>query len=379
MHRARGSTVTPSVDVKPVAPFRPNPAPKPDTPARQDATSEFASETKPAEVPPRPPLVIKIRKQAMVAIGLTLGVLGIAGAVLALTLRTPAATPTGSLTIETDPSGAEVQIDNAVGGTTPLSVTLPEGTHRLTVQRGLNVKQMNVEITSGVAKAYHIAWAAPVSASLSTPTGSLSVISDTAGSTVTVDGSARGQTPLTIQGLSAGRHEVVVRGTNATYQRSVQVTAGATASLVVGGAPAPSASWGWISLKTPFPVQVLEGGRVVGTSEIDRIMLSPGNHELDFVAEQFDFRERSKVDVLAGRGAPVSLTIPYVAMNINALPWAEVFVDGTRIGDTPLANVQQPIGDHEIVFRHPQFGEKRQMARVTLRDSLRISVDMRSR
>jgi hypothetical protein len=157
------------------------------------------------------------------------------------------------------------------------------------------------------------------------------------------------------------------------------VAAGATASLVVGGAPAPSASWGWISLKTPFPVQVLEGGRVVGTSEIDRIMLSPGNHELDFVAEQFDFRERSKVDVLAGRGAPVSLTIPYVAMNINALPWAEVFVDGTRIGDTPLANVQQPIGDHEIVFRHPQFGEKRQMARVTLRDSLRISVDMRSR
>jgi hypothetical protein len=66
-------------------------------------------------------------------------------------------------------------------------------------------------------------------------------------------------------------------------------------------------------------------------------------------------------------------------MNINALPWAQVFVDGTLIGDTPLANVEQPIGDHEIVFRHPQFGEKRQMARVTPKDSPRISVDMRSR
>jgi hypothetical protein len=82
---------------------------------------------------------------------------------------------------------------------------------------------------------------------------------------------------------------------------------------------------------------------------------------------------------LAGRAAPVSLTIPRVAMNINALPWAEVFVDGTRIGDTPLANVMQPIGEHEIIFRHPQFGEKRQVTRLTMRDSPRISVDMRAR
>ena len=159
----------------------------------------------------------------------------------------------------------------------------------------------------------------------------------------------------------------------------MQVEAGATASLVVGGAPSATPSWGWITLKTPFPVQVQEAGRVVGTSEIERIMLSPGNHELDFVADQLGFRQSSEVRISAGRGAPVSLTIPRVAMNINALPWAEVFVDGTRIGDTPLANVMQPIGEHEIVFRHPQLGEKRQMARLTMRDSLRISVDMRTK
>ena len=52
-------------------------------PARDDATLEFASETKPAEVPPRLPVVIKVRKPTMVALGLTLGVLVVAGAVLA--------------------------------------------------------------------------------------------------------------------------------------------------------------------------------------------------------------------------------------------------------------------------------------------------------
>ncbi|HVQ13021.1 MAG TPA: hypothetical protein VMS40_05495, partial [Vicinamibacterales bacterium] len=192
-------------------------------------------------------------------------------------------------------------------------------------------------------------------------------------------GASRGQTPLTIRDLTAGRHEVLVKSTNATYQRSVQVEAGATASLVVGGAPSSTPSWGWITLRMPFPVQVLEDGRVVGTSEIERIMLAPGTHELDFVADSLGFRQSSEVRILAGRAAPLSLTIPRVAMNINALPWAEVFVDGARIGDTPLANVMQPIGEHEIVFRHPQFGEKRQVARLTMRDSLRISVDMRAR
>lgn len=369
-----------SANVKAVASFRSKPAQKAAGPGRDDATLEFASETKPAEVAPGLPVVIKLRKQTMIAIGLILGGLAVAGAVAAaLTLRPPV-TPTGSLSIETDPPGAEVRIDDAVRGTTPLVLTLPEGPHRLVVQRGSNVKQMNVEISSSAAKAYHIAWTEPAPVIPVKPqTGSLSVISDPAGSAVTVDGSARGQTPLTIQGLSVGRHDVVVRTASNTYQRSVQVEAGSTASLVVGGGPAPSAAFGWITVQMPFPIQVLEGGRVVGTSEIDRIMLPQGNHDLDFVSEPLGFRQSSRVSITAGRGAPVSLTIPRVAMNINALPWAEVFIDGTRIGDTPLANVQQTIGDHEIVFRHPQFGEKRQMTRVTPRGSLRISVDMRSR
>jgi hypothetical protein len=108
-------------------------------------------------------------------------------------------------------------------------------------------------------------------------------------------------------------------------------------------------------------------------------MLSPGAHELEFVSDVFGFRQSAKVNVTAGRGESVSVAIPRAPMNINALPWAEVFVDGTRIGDTPLANVMQPIGDHELVFRHPQLGEKRQPARLTLKDPLRVSVDMRSR
>lgn len=370
--------VTPdTANVKTVAPFRTKQASAPAVGAPEDATLEFASESKAADAARRP-IVIKIRKPGMLALGVAFGVLLLAGVAGALALRIPPAPP-GSLTVESDPPGAEVRIDNAVRGTTPLTLNLAAGRYSVVIQRGSNTKQLNVEIAANAARSYHIEWAAAATVAAATQTGSLSVSSDPAGSTVTVDGTSRGQTPLTIHDLAPGRHEVLVKGTNTSYQRSVQVEAGATASLVVGGAPSPTPSWGWITLKTPFPVQVQEAGRVVGTSEIEQIMLSPGSHELDFVADQLGFRQSSEVRILAGRGGPVSLTIPRVGMNINALPWAEVFVDGTRIGDTPLANVMQPIGEHEIVFRHPQFGEKRQVVRLTLRDSLRISVDMRTK
>jgi hypothetical protein len=66
-------------------------------------------------------------------------------------------------------------------------------------------------------------------------------------------------------------------------------------------------------------------------------------------------------------------------VSINAVPWAEVTIDGTRVGETPLGNLPQTLGPHEIVFRHPQFGERRVNTVVTMKEANRISVDMRQR
>lgn len=284
----------------------------------------------------------------------------------------------GSLRVESDPPGAEVRLNGEVRGRTPVSLTLPVGGYTLAVQQGSNVKQLPVGIARGVARDFHISFAEVAPPVGAATVGGLQVTSDSPNSVVSVDGVERGRTPLTVRDLAAGRHEVVVRAAGITYRRTVQVDPGATASLVIGGTAA-STSWGWISLKSSFVIQVREGGRLIGTSEIDRIMLPPGNHDLEFVSEPFGLRAARRVSVRAGQAAPVSIEIPQVPVNVNALPWAEVLIDGVRIGDTPLANVMLPPGDHAIVFRHPQFGEKRQTVRVTLKESPRISVDMRSR
>ena len=60
---------------------------------------------------------------------------------------------------------------------------------------------------------------------------------------------------------------------------------------------------------------------------------------------------------------------------MNARPWAEVMVDGTSIGQTPIANLQVGVGPHELVFRHPQLGERKQTVVVTAKGPNRIAMD----
>jgi PEGA domain len=50
---------------------------------------------------------------------------------------------------------------------------------------------------------------------------------------------------------------------------------------------------------------------------------------------------------------------PKGTAHFNAVPWAEVWLEGTKLGDTPLAGIQVPLGTRDFVFKHPQYGEKR--------------------
>ena len=66
-----------------------------------------------------------------------------------------------------------------------------------------------------------------------------------------------------------------------------------------------------------------------------------------------------------------------VAGGDEAAPWAEVSINGNPAGQTPLANMAIPIGTHEIVFRHPQFGEQRHTVVVKADEPTRVSANFR--
>jgi hypothetical protein len=136
---------------------------------------------------------------------------------------------------------------------------------------------------------------------------------------------------------------------------------------------------GWLSVTAPVDVQIFENKRLLGTSQSDRIMVSAGRHEIEIVNEVLGYRSVKTVQVPAGRVTPIKVDWPRGTLAINAVPWAEVSIDGDRVGETPIGNYSLPIGPHEIVFRHPELGELRQVATVTLRAPARVSVDLRKK
>ena len=75
----------------------------------------------------------------------------------------------------------------------------------------------------------------------------------------------------------------------------------------------------------------------------------------------------------ARRNVPVE-KVP-AAMTLNARPWAEVFVDGRRVGRTPIVQFEIPAGKHHLVFRHPNLGERSFRERLKEGQEFRLAVD----
>ena len=227
----------------------------------------------------------------------------------------------------------------------------------------------------------------------------LSVQSTPSGVPVFVDGVERGVTPARVT-LAPGPHILelrrgVPRVIPVTLSAGAEVSqylefaeAPATAGLLMPESEAPAAApevaqapaaplGGWIAVKLPFAVEIREKGKLLGTTDAERLMLAAGPHELEFVNQPLGYHATRTVQVIPGRVVPLSLALPHGSVNLNAAPWAEVWLDGVRVGETPIGNLSVPIGPHEIVFRHPQFGEKRHAVSVTTGRPVRVSVQMK--
>jgi hypothetical protein len=138
-------------------------------------------------------------------------------------------------------------------------------------------------------------------------------------------------------------------------------------------APPPVAGRiGGARITAPVDLQVYKDGALLGTTA-GPIALDEGSHTLDLVNETLGYRTRQTVAVKAGQLTAVRVTVPQGRININATPWANVWIDGNPAGETPIANLSLPIGNHEIVFRHPQLGEQRTTATVRAEGIARIS------
>jgi PEGA domain len=64
------------------------------------------------------------------------------------------------------------------------------------------------------------------------------------------------------------------------------------------------------------------------------------------------------------------------AANFTATPWAEVWINGKKLGETPLMNHAVPLGKQEFVFKHPRLGERRVTVTIRADSIASVNADM---
>jgi hypothetical protein len=286
------------------------------------------------------------------------------------TAPSPVSASLGTAVFTSLPDGASIIVDGVARGTTPVKLSIAAGQHSVTIKSGELSRTLPLTVDAGavVSQYVELAQTQPLG-------GRLEIGSDPPGAEVRIDGALRGISPLAIADMTAGPHRVTVSSGDTVVNRTVTVTRGMTATVVVSTGGTLTGSAGWLTVEAPFEMEVFEGQQLVGTTRSDRIMLPVGSHDLDLRNTTVEFAVRRTVKIVPGKTLNLSVTLPSGKLSVNAVPWAEVSIDGRAAGTTPLGNLTVPVGSHEVLWRHPQFGERRQTVTVKAQTPTRVGVD----
>jgi hypothetical protein len=286
-----------------------------------------------------------------------------------------AAMDPATVTVDTQPAGAELLVDNQPHGTTPQTLTIAPGVHTLLVR--IQGAQRTVQLTLGagahMAQYFDLQPNGP--AEVVSP-ARLSIVTDPPGARVVVDGRPRGMSPLMLDDLAPAPHNVTVTSDTGSAQQTITLVNGTIKEIVFSLPQSKAPFGGWVTVASPFPVDVIERGEVVGTSGTARTMLTAGSHDVVLRNDSVGYESQRRIDVVAGRVATLEVVPPEASLNVNARPWADVLIDGVGVGQTPLANLQVPVGTHQVTFRHPQLGERRETVLISAKGVNRLAVDL---
>jgi hypothetical protein len=111
-----------------------------------------------------------------------------------------------------------------------------------------------------------------------------------------------------------------------------------------------------LSVESEQPGDVFVDGRKVGPAP-QKLRVSPGSHSVQIANASLGRSRVSRVMARAGETASVRETFETGRLNVSVTPWADVFLDGVAIGQTPLAGRAVAAGPHTLKLSSPS-GEK---------------------
>jgi len=157
----------------------------------------------------------------------------------------------GTLSLNSDPTGAEIYIDRWQYGTTPMTIGgIAAGTHTVELKKdGFTDVTTSVTVTENTVTP--VTYTMKPSDGLAGTSGTATLIlsSSPAGAMTSIDEVPRGMTPVTVTGLSAGVHQVKLTDTgHEDYLDSVSLSDGETRTLDITMEPLPASEYAPLSM-----------------------------------------------------------------------------------------------------------------------------------
>jgi len=197
--------------------------------------------------------------------------------------------------------------------------------------------------------------------------GRLTIASSNDDPLVFVDGKQRGKAPVTVI-LLAGTHKLLLRSAKGSIEKTVRVDAGESSELDESIFP------GWVAVAAAVDLTISENGRALKKDERGWAILSPGPHEIHLDNDQLGIHETRKVVVTPGDATRLALAPQSSTLSIATNEPAEIWVDGTSVGEAPLTEAPMALGMHDVRIRSAAH-EKWLRVRVTLRP-VQMNVDL---
>ncbi len=63
---------------------------------------------------------------------------------------------------------------------------------------------------------------------------------------------------------------------------------------------------------------------------------------------------------------------------MRTTPYAEVYIGGRKIGETPFADVELPVGAHTLTFKNPSLPTVKKTVTISASRPVKLNFDLRS-
>lgn len=254
---------------------------------------------------------------------------------------------TGLVLVRTTPDGADVTLDGAFRGKTPLMMSdFPVGTHRVNVARpGFFAKDVEITVKDRIPQL--------VALDLTPDAAMLAVNSQPAGASILINGANRGITPANLDALPSGEVQVELRLNGfAPYRQAVKLTAGQryTVNATLSAQP------GTLKVATtPEKAKVYVDDQLRGESPLTLPGLAPIAHRLRIEMRGFETDART-VQVKPGETITEEFRLQQnsgVLLLTTEPAGARVLIDGEEQGETKAAAAGMVSRAFEVQFLGP--------------------------